>query len=83
MIVDDGGDATMFLLKGRERELIYQQTGELVDPMSFSVLEEQALFTVINETIKEYGVDCFKKLAADLVGISEETTTGVLRLYQM
>lgn len=45
--------------------------------------EEQAFSQVINDTIKQYGTDCFKKLIADLVGISEETTTGVLRLYQL
>jgi adenosylhomocysteinase len=83
MIVDDGGDATMFLMKGREREIIYQETGELVDPMSFTVPEEQAFWTVINATIEKYGTDCFKKLIKDLVGISEETTTGVMRLYQL
>lgn len=52
MIVDDGGDATMFLMKGRERELVFQETGELTDPKSFTVPEEQAFSQVINDTIK-------------------------------
>lgn len=44
MIVDDGGDATLFLMKGKELEVIYQEKGTLVDPMSFITLEEQALY---------------------------------------
>ena len=44
LIVDDGGDATMFLMKGREREIVYQETKQLIDPLSFASLEEQALF---------------------------------------
>jgi len=48
--------------------------------LSREVPEEQAFYTVLNETIKS-GTDVFKKLNADLKGISEETTTGVMRLY--
>ncbi len=78
-IVDDGGDATMFLIKGLE----YTKAGAVpaFDANKDSEEWEQVLNT-IRTTIEETP-DYFTKNTPAVRGISEETTTGVHRLYQM
>lgn len=80
MIVDDGGDATMLLIYGLRAEKLYNETGELPNPESFDTEDERELFKLIRRLIEKNN-QTFATLTRDLVGISEETTTGVMRLY--
>jgi adenosylhomocysteinase len=77
MILDDGGDATMLVHLGLRAE---QGDTKFLD--SASNEEEEVLFALIKRTLKEKP-GWFAKLAASIKGVSEETTTGVHRLYQM
>ena len=77
MILDDGGDATMVVHLGLRAE---QGDTKFLDGASNE--EEEVLFALIKRTLKEKP-GWFAKLAASIKGVSEETTTGVHRLYQM
>ena len=75
MILDDGGDATLLVLLGSDAEkdpsLIAHPSNE----------EEAALFDTIKRRLaKQPGF--YSKVKANIRGVTEETTTGVLRLYQ-
>ena len=76
MILDDGGDATLLIVLGTEAEkdpsLISKPTNE----------EETVLFASIAKRNKEQP-GWYAKVLANIKGVSEETTTGVHRLYQM
>ncbi|WP_172298545.1 adenosylhomocysteinase [Pseudoruegeria sp. HB172150] len=77
MILDDGGDATLYVLMGArveegETDLIEVPTSE----------EEEALFAQIKKRMKE-SPGWFTKQRHMIQGVTEETTTGVHRLYQM
>ena len=77
MILDDGGDATMYILIGArvengETDLIETPTSE----------EEVALFAQIKKRLKE-SPGWFTKQRDAIKGVSEETTTGVHRLYEL
>jgi adenosylhomocysteinase len=76
MILDDGGDATLLLHLGARAE---RDTAVISKPSSE---EEIALFDSIRATLKRDPTWYSKRLAA-IRGVSEETTTGVQRLYQM
>jgi len=77
LIVDDGGDATLLLHKGYEME----NGSDWVDTPSGSQ-EEQVIKALLKNIGKEQpGI--FQKIVKDWKGVSEETTTGVHRLYQM
>mgnify|MGYP006280486893 FL=1 len=76
MILDDGGDATMYLQLGEKAE---EDPSVLGEPKSE---EEKFLQEVIKRRIEE-SPGWFKKAKAAIKGVSEETTTGVMRLYQM
>jgi adenosylhomocysteinase len=71
MILDDGGDATLLVHKGVE----YQKTGEL------PAAENEEL-AVVRALLENSRID-WTKLAAGIRGVTEETTTGVHRLYEM
>jgi len=78
MILDDGGDATMLVHKGREWEQAAQ-----VPPTTEADSEEFAVFkSLVRQTI---AADAGKwtRTAAGIKGVTEETTTGVHRLYQL
>jgi len=77
MILDDGGDATMLVHLGLRAE--NGDTGFLAKPGSE---EEEILFALIKRTLTEKP-GWFAKLAKAIKGVSEETTTGVHRLYIM
>jgi adenosylhomocysteinase len=76
MILDDGGDATLLVHLGMKAEsdpsLISKPTNE----------EEEALYASITSRLKSHP-GFYTKLAKNIVGVTEETTTGVHRLYQM
>lgn len=76
LILDDGGDATLLILLGAKAE---QDISVLDKPENE---EEEALYGVIRKRIAETP-GWFSKVRANLQGVSEETTTGVHRLYQM
>ena len=81
MILDDGGDATLLVHRGVAREKEYEQTGVL--PAICQDHEEiRIVDSLLNKTLQEDG-EFWRKLSANLIGVSEETTTGVHRLYQM
>jgi adenosylhomocysteinase len=77
MILDDGGDATMLVHHGLRAEK--GDTKFLEEPGNE---EEEVFFALIKRTLKEKP-GWFAQLAANIKGVSEETTTGVHRLYQM
>jgi adenosylhomocysteinase len=76
MILDDGGDATLLVHLGKRAE---KDAGVLSDPSSE---EEVSLFNAIRQKLKaEPG--WYSRIGKDIKGVTEETTTGVHRLYQM
>lgn len=82
LIVDDGGDATLLIHEGVKAEEIYEKTGQLPDPASTDNAEFQIVLTIIRDGLKT-DPKRYHKMKERLVGVSEETTTGVKRLYQM
>jgi adenosylhomocysteinase len=79
LIVDDGGDATMFVHKGRE----YEKAGKVPD---FNPREDSEEWGVVLELLRKELVTNkgrWTAIAEAIRGVSEETTTGVHRLYQM
>jgi adenosylhomocysteinase len=81
LIVDDGGDATMLIHMGYEAEKAFADDGTLPDPESASNEEMAVILTVLRAGLQN-DPQRWHKVAEDVVGVSEETTTGVLRLYQ-
>ena len=81
LIVDDGGDATMMIHLGVELEKEYKQSGKLPEvgtgPEDLVRLREN----IINGL--EESPEFWTGVAEEMIGVSEETTTGVHRLYQM
>jgi adenosylhomocysteinase len=77
LIVDDGGDATLLLHKGYEME---QGSNWVTTPSDSE--EEQVIKDLLKRCAKERP-GWFTQVAKDWKGVSEETTTGVHRLYQM
>ncbi|KAK3416936.1 hypothetical protein EUGRSUZ_H02678 [Eucalyptus grandis] len=82
LIVDDGGDATLLIHEGVKAEEIFAKTGKLPDPASTDNAEFQLVLTIIRDGLKT-DPQRYHKMKDRLVGVSEETTTGVKRLYQM
>ena len=82
MIVDDGGDATMLILEGVKWEKAYATNKALPDISKCESEDETELMKLITKLLLE-NKGTFGKLAKNLIGISEETTTGVHRLYQL
>ncbi|MGE3829677.1 MAG: adenosylhomocysteinase, partial [Parvibaculaceae bacterium] len=76
MILDDGGDATLYILLGakaeRDPSLIANPTNE----------EEECLYAEIKKRLDK-SPGWFSKVRASIKGVSEETTTGVHRLYDL
>ncbi len=77
LIVDDGGDATLLLHKGYEME----NGSDWINTPSESA-EEQVIKDLL-KGIKEKQPGVFHEIVKEWKGVSEETTTGVHRLYQM
>ena len=76
LIVDDGGDATLLIHKGWELE---HGSGWVEEPSSSS---EEAVIKALLVRIHEEDSTIWTRMSADIIGVSEETTTGVLRLNQ-
>ncbi len=77
MILDDGGDATMLVHKGVE----FEAAGAVPDPASADSEEFQIVLSVLQRSLGE-DPQRFTKMGAQIKGVTEETTTGVHRLYQ-
>ncbi len=78
MILDDGGDATMLVHKGVE----YEKAGVVPDPSTGGSEEFQVFLTLLTRTVAE-SPRKWSEIASGIKGVTEETTTGVHRLYQM
>jgi adenosylhomocysteinase len=77
MILDDGGDATLLVHKGVE----YADSG-VPEPTTGDSEEWKVILNVLKRSLNEEP-DRYKKMAASIKGVTEETTTGVHRLYDM
>lgn len=82
MIVDDGGDVTLLIHEAKKAEDKFAADGTLPDPMSVPEGEFRVVLKLIKKSL-ESDPRRFTKIAATVVGVSEETTTGVHRLNQM
>jgi len=81
-IVDDGGDATMLIHKGREFEEKYAKDKSLPDPMSTTNAEFKCVLQLIRDSIPRDPTK-WTRMSKVCKGVSEETTTGVHRLKEM
>ncbi len=77
MILDDGGDVTLLVHKGVE----YEKAGAVPDPDSAENDEQRVVLTTLQRSL-EQDADRFTRMARNIQGVTEETTTGVHRLYQ-
>jgi adenosylhomocysteinase len=78
MILDDGGDATLLVHLG-----VRAEGGDVAFLDKPGAEEEEVLFELIKRLLKEKPKGWFGELAKSIKGVSEETTTGVHRLYIM
>ena len=78
MILDDGGDATLLVHKGAE----FEKAGAIPATKEDDNEEYKAILDVLRRTISD-GSSTWQDIAASVKGVTEETTTGVHRLYEM
>jgi adenosylhomocysteinase len=78
MILDDGGDATMLVHKGVE----YERAGAVPDPAAAESEEMQVFLGLLQRSLADEP-GRWTQVASEIRGVTEETTTGVHRLYQM
>jgi len=78
MILDDGGDATLLVHKGTE----YEAAGAVPDPAGAESEELRVILSVLTRSLGE-DPQRWTKVGQGIKGVTEETTTGVHRLYQM
>ena len=82
LIVDDGGDMTLLVHEGKKAEDLFAKDGTVPDPTSTDNAEFKIVLTIIGRTLKT-DAQKWNKVAKRMFGVSEETTTGVHRLYGM
>jgi adenosylhomocysteinase len=78
MILDDGGDATLFVHKGLE----FERAGFVPAPDRADSEEYGVILALLNKIVSS-GEKIFEPMSTSIIGVSEETTTGVHRLYEM
>ena len=78
MILDDGGDATLLVHKGAE----FERKGEVPDPTSASNPELAIVLGLLQKSLRNEPTK-WSDMARHIKGVTEETTTGVKRLYKM
>ena len=78
MILDDGGDATLLVHKGKE----YEVAGVVPEPTEDDSEEWTVVLNLLKESVAKEPTR-WTDVAAGIMGVTEETTTGVHRLYQM
>ena len=81
LIVDDGGDATLLIHNGYELEEHFAKHGTAPE-ITTTVKEEQVIESLLREVLEKDPMH-WHKVAKNIIGVSEETTTGVHRLEQM
>merc|ERR1712100_661355 len=81
-LVDDGGDATLLIHKGKEYEALFAKDGTLPDPSSTTNPEFKCVLQTLKDSIQKDKTK-WTRYAAFIKGVSEETTTGVHRLKEM
>ena len=79
LILDDGGDATMLVIKGAQ----FEAAGKVPEFNPATDSEEWGVFLALCRKVMAQDPQCWTKKRAVIKGVSEETTTGVHRLYQM
>lgn len=82
LIVDDGGDATLLIHEGVDWEKKFEADGTVPDPNSTDNPEMKEVYKVIAAELRK-NPRKWRTIADNCVGVSEETTTGVHRLYAM
>jgi adenosylhomocysteinase len=78
MILDDGGDATLLVHKGAE----FEKAGAVPDPGSADSEELRVILSTLQRSLEE-DPQRWTRIGEGIKGVTEETTTGVMRLYQM
>jgi adenosylhomocysteinase len=78
LLLDDGGDATLLVHLGAE----YEESGTIPGLETATSEEHKVILTLLHRTRKEKGDNFWRPMAKAIRGVSEETTTGVHRLYQ-
>ena len=78
MILDDGGDATMLIHKGTE----FEKAGFVPDPAGADSEEYGVVLSLLQRSLGE-DPKRWTTVGSEIMGVTEETTTGVLRLYDM
>jgi adenosylhomocysteinase len=78
MILDDGGDATLLVHLGVQSE----KNGKAPDPATAASGEQRIIFEVLNASLTE-DTNRWTAIANEIKGVTEETTTGVHRMYEM
>jgi adenosylhomocysteinase len=78
MVLDDGGDATLLVHKGAE----FERAGAVPDPDTADSEEFQVILRLLQRSLEE-DPQRWTQIGEGIRGVTEETTTGVLRLYQM
>ena len=81
LIVDDGGDATMLIHKGYALEEFYEKNNYV--PEVITKVEEEIVVEKLIREVLEKSPSHWRDVAKNIIGVSEETTTGVHRLVQM
>jgi len=77
MVLDDGGDATLLVHKAVE----YEKAGAVPDPSTAESDEHRIILETLTRSL-EADPQRWTRIAGEILGVTEETTTGVLRLYQ-
>lgn len=78
MILDDGGDATLLVHHGRE----FEQAGRVPDNSDSDSQEHRVVLDLLRRSL-ETAPDHWTRIGAEIQGVTEETTTGVHRLYEL
>jgi len=82
LIVDDGGDATLLIHEGVKAEAAFAERKAVPDPASTDDPEFKIVLKLLANTLKT-DATIWTRMSKKIHGVSEETTTGVHRLYQM
>jgi len=82
IIVDDGGDATLLIHEGYKAEIEFEKSGAVPDPSTTDNAEMKLVLKTIAENLAK-DPKRWHRIVSTCVGVSEETTTGVKRLYEM
>ena len=78
MMLDDGGDITMLIHKGKE----FEAAGAVPNPADAESEEFEVFLGLLQRSLTEDG-QRYTRIADGIIGVTEETTTGVNRLYQL